>query len=172
MKKLFIASLMLGFSFCGSAQNQNVEELVKRNGFKDIRLGSPADSVKGLEFEKDYVEFKEFPCRLYSVDHPDYKKVGEANVSKVELKVYNGIIYEIIVTTPKDPRIMRGLEKLYGKPIYSLRTESYYWRATDQLSLVYKGHHKEITLTYKSYPVIKQMYADKQKKIEEIAEDF
>jgi hypothetical protein len=172
MSRLLLLSIFLSIGFFGYTQNQNTDELIKRNGFKDIRLGSPVDSIKGIEFEKDIIEIKEFACKLYSVNNPEYKKVGEADVDKVELKVYNGLIYEIIVTTPKDPRIMRGLEKLYGKPIYSLRTESYYWRAADQLSLVYKGHHKEVKLYYKSYPMIKQMYADKKKKIEEIAEDF
>ncbi len=172
MKRLLPLSILLCVAFAGNSQDQNTDELIKRNGFKDIRLGSPVDSIKGAEFEKDFVEFKEFPCKLYSVNNPEYKKVGEADVDRVELKVYNGLIYEIIVTTPKDPRIMRGLTKLYGKPIYSLRTESYYWRAIDQLSLVYKGQHKEVKLYYKSYPMIKLMYADKKKKIEEIAEDF
>ncbi len=171
MRQLFFLLLVWAPLF-GTAQNQNVDELIKRNGYKDIRLGNPVDSIKGSEFKKDFIEFKEFSAKLYEVKNEEYMKVGEAEVDKIELKVYNGLIYEIIVTAHKDPRIMRALEKLYGKPIYSLRSESYYWRAADQLSLVYKGHHKEIKLLYKSYPMIKMMYADKKKKLEEIAEDF
>jgi hypothetical protein len=42
-----------------------------------------------------------------------------------------------------------------------------------QISLIYKGKNKkEVTLTYRSYPMVKLMYADKKKKIEDIAEDF
>jgi len=81
------------------------------------------------------------------------------------------LIYEIDVITVKDPKVMRGLEKSFGKATYSIRTESYYWKG-DSLSLVYKGHHREIKLTYRSGPVISMMYADKGKKIEEVADDF
>jgi hypothetical protein len=151
---------------------QDANELARRNGFKDIKLGSLVDSVKGAEFEKDFVELKEFEARLYEVKNPAYEKIGEADVKRVELKTYRGLIYEIIVTTPKDPRIMRALEKSFGKATYNMRTETYAWRAPDQLSLVYKGQNKEIKLIYKSHPVIKIMYADKKKKVEEIADDF
>lgn len=153
-------------------QGQDVNELARRNGFKDIKLGSSVDSVKGAQFEKDFIELKEFEAKLYEVKNPAYEKIGDADVKSVELKTYKGLIYEIIVTTPKDPRIMRGLEKSYGKATYNLRTETYAWRAPDQLSLVYKGHHKDVKLIYKSHPVIKLMYADKKKKVEEIADDF
>jgi hypothetical protein len=151
---------------------QDANELAKRNGFKDIKLGSLVDSVKGAQYEKDFVELKEFEAKLYEVKNPAYDKIGEADVKSVELKTYKGLIYEIIVTTPKDPRIMRALEKSYGKATYNLRTETYAWRVPDQISLVYKGVHREVKLIYKSHPVIKIMYADKKKKIEEIADDF
>jgi len=166
----FILPVLLLISSLASAQDVN--ELARRNGFKDIKLGSLVDSIKGAVFEKDFVELKEFEAKLYEVKNDTYMKIGDADVKSVELKTYKGLIYEIIVTTPKDPRIMRGLEKSYGKAAYNLRTEHYAWRAQDQISLVFKGHHKELTLTYKSIPVIKMMYADKKKKVEEIADDF
>jgi hypothetical protein len=159
-------------SLATQAIAQDVNELARRNGFKDIKLGTSVDSVKGAEFEKDFVELKEFDAKLYQVKNPAYEKIGEADVKSIELKTYKGLIYEIIVTTPKDPRIMRALEKSFGKAVYNIRTETYGWRAPDQLSLVYKGQHKEIKLIYKSHPVIKIMYADKKKKVEEIADDF
>jgi len=151
---------------------QDVNELGRRNGFKDIKLGSPVDSIKGAIFQKDFVEMKEFEAKLYEVQNPLYEKIGEAVVKSVELRTYKGMIYEIIVTTPKDPRIMRGLEKSFGKATYNIRTETYAWRIPDKISLVYKGHNKELKLMYRSHPVIKLMYADKKKKIEEIADDF
>lgn len=170
MIKYSILLFLLAFGLV--VQGQDVNELARRNGFKDIKLGSSVDSVKGAQFEKDFIELKEFEAKLYEVKNPAYEKIGEADVKSVELKTYKGLIYEIIVTTPKDPRIMRGLEKSYGKATYNLRTETYAWRAPEQLSLVYKGHHKDVKLIYKSHPVIKLMYADKKKKVEEIADDF
>jgi hypothetical protein len=168
MKRLLLPFLLLGILH---SLAQDVSELARRNGFKDIKLGSPIDSVKGAAFQKNLVELKEFEAKLYEVKNEFYKKIGDADVKSVELKAYKGLIYEIIVTTPKDPRIMRGLEKSYGKAAYNIRTENYAWRA-EELSLVYKGHHKEVKLIYKSIPVVKMMYADKKKKVEEIAEDF
>ncbi len=166
----FIFPILLLITF--SVLSQDVNELARRNGFKDIKLGSLVDSVKGAVFQKEFVELKEFEAKLYEVKNDAYKKIGDADVKSVELKTYKGLIYEIIVTTPKDPRIMRGLEKSYGKAAYNLRTEHYAWRAPDQLSLVFKGHNKELKLIYKSIPVVKMMYADKKKKVEEIADDF
>ncbi len=167
MKLLFTLSLFL-IAQMSIAQS----ELAKRNGFKDIKLGMLADSVKGAVFKKEIVAHKEFPAKVYEVAHPEYAKVGSVPVKRIELKTYKGLIYEIIVHTDKDPQIMRGLEKSYGKAIYSIRMETYYWTAPDTLSLIFKGHNKHLALTYRSVPVIKMMYADKGRKIEEIAEDF
>ncbi len=150
---------------------QDATELERRNGFKEIKLGSSIDSVKGVTFKKDIIERKEFQAKVYETEHPDYMLIGDVPVKEISLKVYNGLIYEIDVTTTKDPKVMRGLEKSFGKATYSIRTETYYWKA-ENLSLVYKGHHKEIKLTYRSGPVIRMMYADKGKKIEEVADDF
>jgi hypothetical protein len=150
---------------------QDATELERRNGFKEIKLGSSIDSVKGATFKKDIIERKEFQAKVYETEHPDYMLIGDVPVKEISLKVYNGLIYEIDVITIKDPKVMRGLEKSFGKATYSIRTESYYWKA-ENLSLVYKGHHKEIKLTYRSGPVIRMMYADKGKKIEEVADDF
>ena len=147
-------------------------ELAKRNGFKDIKLGSSVDSVKGTVLIKEFIENKEFPAALYEVQHKDYQRIGTVEVKRIELKAYKGLIYEINVSTAKDPQVMKALEKSYGKAIYSVRDERFYWRATDTLSLVYKGHAKKIELSYRSVPVRKIMYADKGKKIEEIADDF
>ena len=164
---------LVAFTSYFAAGSQDLAELIRRNGFKDIKLGSPVDSVQGAIFEKDITELKEFEAKQYEVRNPAYEKIGEAEVKSVELKSYKGLIYEIIVTTPKDPRIMRGLEKSFGKATYNIRTETYNWHAPRQISLIYKGQNKkEVTLTYRSYPMVKLMYADKKKKIEEIADDF
>src|SRR5882762_10925475 len=149
---------ILSFISALSLKGQDISELMRRNGFKDIKLGSMVDSVNGAMFEKDIIELKEFEAKQYEVKNPAYEKIGEADVNRVELKVYKGLIYEIIVTTPKDPRIMRALEKSYGKATYNIRTETYNWHVHQQISLIYKGKNKkEVTLTYRSYPMVKLM---------------
>jgi hypothetical protein len=50
---------------CSVAYAQDVSELEKRNGFKEIKLGMLIDSVKGAEFKKDLIERKEFATKSY-----------------------------------------------------------------------------------------------------------
>lgn len=150
---------------------QNTSELDRRNGFKDIKLGSPIDSVKDAVLKKEIMEQKIFPAKIYETKHPDYKTIGEVAVKKIELKTYKGLIYEINVFLPKDQRVMQGLEKSYGEATFSVRLHAYYWKA-ENLSLVFKGDGKKIQLTYKSAPMLKMMHEDKSKKVDEVAEEF
>ena len=155
-----------------SAFAQDTDELARRNGFKDIKLGNHIDSVKGTSFKKEGKEKNEFPIKLYTVDNPTYKNIGEVKVKKIELKTYKDFIYEIDVTTEKDTRLMKGMLKSFGEPKYIIVTDTYNWLA-ENLSLTFKNHSKkEILLTYRCYPILKMMLIDKGKKVDDIAEDF
>ncbi len=167
--KQFLSLMLLVITF--SLQAQDLNELERRNGFKEIKLGSSIDSVKGATFKKDIIERKEFQAKLYETEFPAYMTIGDVEVKKISIKTYKGLIYEMDIITVKDPKVMRGLEKSYGKATYSIRTESYYWKG-QTLNLIYKGHRKDIKLTYRSSPVIRMMYEDKGKKVEEVADDF
>lgn len=163
-------SLLLFVSL--SAFAQDTDELARRNGFKDIKLGNHIDSVKGTSFKKEGKEKNEFPIKLYTVDNPTYKNIGEVKVKKIELKTYKDFIYEIDVTTEKDTRLMKGMLKSFGEPKYIIVTDTYNWLA-ENLSLTFKNHSKkEILLTYRCYPILKMMLIDKGKKVDDIAEDF
>src|SRR6185295_1372717 len=169
MRYLLLTGLVL--SFCISAA-QNLAELDRRAGFKDIKLGTHIDSIKGALFKKEIKEKNEFPAKLYEVENEEYKSIGEVKVKKVELKTYKDFIYEIIVITNKDTRLMKGMEKSFGKPVYILTSDTYNWK-TEKLSLTFKDHSKnELRLNYRYYPVLKMMVEDKGKKIDDIAEDF
>jgi len=150
---------------------ENSSELERRNGFKSIRLGIPIDSTLGATFKKDILEKEEFPVKLYLVKNESLKTIGEVKVNGISLKTYKDLIYEIEVTTEKDPRLMNGMEQALGKAAYNVRTQAYHWRAPS-LSLAFIGNKNSLTLIYKSYPVIKMMYEDRGKRIESIAEDF
>ena len=165
--------LLLAFALLASTlQAQDLSELDRRNGFKSLKLGSHIDSIKGASFKKDIKEKNEFPAKLFDVDNEEYKSIGEVKVKKVEVKTYKGFIYEIIVITPKDTRLMKGMQKSFGKPLYILPTDTYNWK-TETLSLTFKDHSKnELRLNYRYYPLIHKMREDKGKKIDEIAEDF
>lgn len=171
MSKNLFLSFLLTHSVAVSFA-QDLAELDRRNGFKDIKLGTHIDSIKGSEFKKEVKEKNEFPAKLYEVENPGYKNIGEVKVKKVELKTYKDLIYEIVVITEKDTRLMKGMVKSFGEPKYILTTDSYNW-LTENLSLTFNDHSRnEIRLRYRSYPILKMMQVDKGKKIEDIAEDF
>jgi hypothetical protein len=168
---LTLACIFCLFHLSALAQGDTTE-LARRNGFKDIKLGTPIDSVKGAEFKKEIKEKNEFPARLYEVENESYTRIGEVKVRKIELKTYKDLIYEIIVITDKDTRLMKGMVKSFGDPKYILVTDTYNW-VTRNLSLTFKDHSRnEIKLTYRCYPLLKMMLTDKGKKIDEIADDF
>lgn len=170
MARVIFVSLFLSFSISSLAQE--LSELEKRNGFKDIKLTMPLDSVKGLKFKKDFKESGEFEAKLFEVDNPDYKMIGEVEVRKLELKSYKGFVYEIIVVTPKDPRIMKALESIYGQAEYDLKKETYFWKGKD-ITLKFRSHSKQqLEMVYNSTLIRKMMKDDKGKKVEAIANDF
>jgi hypothetical protein len=168
--KLRILSLVFfGVSTCFG---QGLSELDKRNGFKDIKLGLSIDSVKGFKLKKEFKERDEFPAKLYEVENVDYEKIGEVKIYKVELKTYKDLIYEINVITDKDERLMKALESLYGKSDYDMKNETYFWK-TDNLILKFSAENKrQLRMLYVSYGIHKMMRDDKNKKVDDIADDF
>lgn len=169
MVKRYLTALLC--LLAGYLYAQDVAELDRRNGFKSIQLGSPIDSVKSVEFKKDIVERKEFAAKVYETEYPDYLTIGEVPVKKLLLHTYKGLIYEIHVYVHKDHRVMQGLEKAFGPATHSLRMDAYYWKS-EKLSLIFKGEGKQIHLTYRSAPMIRQMYADKNQKVTDVSQDF
>lgn len=152
--------------------SQNLSELEKRNGFKDIKLGTVIDSVKGYKLKKEFKEKDEYPAKLFEVEHDDYKMVGEVKVHKIELKTYKDVIYEINVITDKDERLMKALESLYGKSDYDMKNKTYFWKA-ESLILKFKSEGKHrLQMLYISYGVHNKMKADKDQKVDDIANDF
>jgi hypothetical protein len=167
----FLTGLIL-IVFTTSSIAQDISELEKRNGFKGIKLGYPIDSVQGYKLQKEFKERNEFPAKLYDVDHPDYQTIGEVKINKVELKTYKDLIYEIRVVTHKDPRLMKALESLYGEADYDIKNETYFWK-TDNLILKFQSEGKNrLELLYVSLGILKSMKDDKDKKVDDIANDF
>mgnify|MGYP003401776459 FL=1 len=168
MRKFVLPILLISIQ----SFSQDIAELDKRNGFKDIKLGSPIDSVTGYKLQKEFKEKDEFPAKLYNVENPDYEKIGEVKVNKVELKTYNDLIYEIKVVAHKDSRLMKALESLYGKADYDIKNDTYFWK-TENLILKFQSEGKSrLVLLYISYGLHRTMKDDKNKKVEDIANDF
>jgi hypothetical protein len=150
----------------------DLTELDRRNGFKDIKLGMVIDSVAGSKFKKEIKEKGNYPAKLYEIIHPDNSTIGGVAVNKIEVKTYNELIYEISVLTVKDTRLMKGLESALGKPVYDVRDETYTWMGKN-LTLKFKQAHKnQLELLYSSAVIRKMMVDDQKKEIENIANDF
>jgi hypothetical protein len=157
---------------CVNGYGQELTELEKRNGFKNIKLGMVIDSLDGIKLKKEFMEKEEFPAKLYVVEHPDYDKIGEVKVNKIEVKTYQDLVYEISVITNKDQRMMKALESIYGKSDYDLKKETYFWRS-DNLILKFRSHSKNhLELQYTSFIVMRKMKEDKNQKVDDIANDF
>lgn len=173
MRRFYIiCSILISMTTTAFAQDEGETELDRRNGFKTLKLGIPIDSVKGAEFKKDVKEKNEFPVKLYEVNNHEYRNIGEVKVRSVEVKTYKDVIYEITVITHKDTRLMKGMLRTFGEPKYILTSDTYNW-VGKTLSLTFKDHSRnEIKLTYRCFPIIRMMFEDKGKKIDEIAEDF
>lgn len=152
------------------AQKQN--ELERRNGFKDLKLGMPPDSIRGAKFKKEFKERDEFIARLYAVDDPEYEFIGEVPVNRVELKTYKDQIYQIHVITEKDPRLMKALESIYGIADYDMKRETYFWKGKTLVLKFRSFSKKQLEMIYTSYLVLNQMEVDKGKKVQDIADDF
>ncbi len=165
---LSIFILLLIVSYCFAQES----ELDKRNGFKDIKLASSIDSVKGAVFKKDFKEKGHHPAKLYSIDHPDYQSISEVPIKSIEVKTYKSLIYEILVITAKDERLMKGMERALGKPVYNVRDQSYNWSGK-KVGLRFKSHAKnQLQLLYTSNIIHIMMREDKSKKIDDISDDF
>lgn len=164
---IFLLSFIVSATYA-----QDLNELEKRHGFKDIRLGMIADSVTGVKFKKEIREKDEFPARLFVVDHPDYSRIGDVKVKSIELKAYQDLIYEISVIVEKDTRLMKALESIYGKAEYDMKNETYFWK-TENLILKFRSSGKNhLELLYTSFVIHKMMKDDKNKKVDDIANDF
>jgi hypothetical protein len=170
MTRYFFTLALIAFFFQSKAQD--LAELEKRHGFKDIRLGMVADSVKGSKLKKEFKERNEYPAKLYTVDHSDYRRIGEVKVKNVELKAYNDLVYEISLIVDKDTRLIKALESLYGKADYDMKNETYFWK-TESLILKFRSVGKNsLELLYTSFVIHRMMKEDKEKKVDDIANDF
>lgn len=171
MARFTLLFLLITTSF--AVTGQDIAELERRNGFKDLKLGMPVDSVKGEKrFRKEFKEQNEFPSKLYTVENPEYAKIGEISISKVEIKTYKDLVYQIHVITDKDPRLMKALESVYGRADYDMKKETYFWKG-QTLVLLFKSYSRnQLELVYSSYLIMNMMKEDKGKKVEDIADDF
>ncbi len=170
----FFAAIVLLLHYT-TGFSQDLTELEKRHGFKDIRLDTPVDSVAGAKLKKEIKEKLkdlEYSAKLFTVENPDYAQIGEVKVTKIEVKTYKDIIYEICVVAEKDPRLMKALESLYGKANYDMKSEMYFWKTPTVILTFKSADRSHLQLVYTSFNVHKTIKEDKDRKVDDIANDF
>jgi len=152
---------------------QGLEELEKRNGFKDIKLVSSVSSYEGLELKKEEVDDETFPkSTLYTAKKGFYESIGKLKIYELEVLAYKDSIYQIKVITEKDPNLYKGMKKLFGEPEYAYGREQYYWN-TDKLKLAYGSHSRnKIEMIYFSYLMVEKRKQEKKQVVEDIVDDF
>ncbi len=169
--RLFVWLLFISIPAIVNAQG--VEELEKRNGFKDIKLTSVVTEYEGLELKKEAVEDETFPnTTVYTPKKGYYETIGSLKIYDLEVYAYKDSIYQIKVITEKDPNLYKGMKKLFGEPEYGYRNEVYYW-ASPRLKLQYGSYSKnKIEMVYFSYLMVEKRKQEKKQVVEEIADDF
>lgn len=111
MKKLLVYILFL--CFINSAYAQNITQLDKKNGFRDILLG---DSISKFihKFDKEE-DGKGRGYDIYSSKN-SYEYIGYIPIEKVSIFVYKDIIHEVKIFTSLDmyEDVKQVLSKAYG----------------------------------------------------------
>lgn len=100
--------------------SQSIERLEENRGFKEIKLGKSIDEFERF-VKKDSTNIKYFGAMGYDADYAfdipnsDYEKIGESEVFKIFVKVYENKIFEINIIFEKSPEIIELLNIAYGK---------------------------------------------------------
>lgn len=165
--------LLTGFMFLTilSAKSQDLEQLEKRFGFKDIKLETHVNLYPNLEPAKHHKEKTEGVTTFQAVKGA-YPSIGNIRIHQVKVLAYDSMIYEIIVVTEKDANLYKGLEKAFGKPQSTVGYGSYRW-ITDKLSLTFGSHSKsKLEMKYHTFSFKKWVRKEKEDKIEDVSSDF
>ena len=80
--------LIIFFGWALASYGQGVEELDRRNGFKDIKMTSLVSSYEGLEYKKD-IEDEVFPnSKVYVPKKGYYENIGNIKIHELEVMSY------------------------------------------------------------------------------------
>lgn len=171
--KLFTYILFL--AICVGTQHTNAQdlaELERRNGFKDIKLGSDPANYAALKFEKNIISEKGDTLSVYKKSTSAYPSIGGISIKEMEVTTYRDQIFRIYVETEKDQRLYKALVKAFGKPEIAPRDGKYRWR-TPNLRLVFSSSGKSrLLMDYYSYSVAKKIKLDKEDAIIDLSDDF
>ena len=163
---------LIFFALAAPLFGQEMAELDRRGGFKDIKLMSDVESYADLEFKKNYKDGRYPGAKLYKRKKGTYGSVGILEVYDLEVKSYKGQIYEIVVVVQKSMGMYRGLVNAFGEPKHSHRTNKNYWHTKD-IRLNYHINNKDrIVLEYYSLAMEEVRKKEQKERLQELVDDF
>ena len=149
---------------------QTVKELDKRNGFKDIKLLSDVTTYEGLEFSKP---LKNNPGHsIYKAVKGHYETIGDIEILDLVVYAYRNQVYQINVTTRKEEKLFRSLEKTFGKVHTTLVSPNPYWDGEDIKLIYIVDGAKKLTLSYQSKKIKHIIAMDKKKEVDDLTTEF
>lgn len=152
--------------------SQSIEELDKRNGFKDIQMNSSVLDYEGLEYQKDDEHPYYKNIKIYIPKKGYYQSIGSIKIYDMQVLTYGDSIFRIVVTTEKNPDLYKALKNTFGEPEYHLRNKFHHWTGENlRLSYIPVGKDK-LELTYESFLMKDKLKEDEEEEIEEIISDF
>ncbi|MEN8123427.1 MAG: hypothetical protein ABFS35_24030, partial [Bacteroidota bacterium] len=166
--RTFLIFLFTVLGFIGYAQSE--KELDKRNGFKDIKLLSDITTYDGLEYTKP---LKNNPGHsIYKAKKGNYESIGDIDIYNLVVYAYKNQVYQINITTKKEEKLFRSLEKAFGKVNTSLITPNPYWDGENVRLIYIVIGSKKITLSYQSKKIRQIIASDKKKAVENLTTEF
>lgn len=165
-------SLLVLTLLCQVAFSQSIEELDKRNGFKDIQVNTSVLDYAGLEFDKDDEHPYYQLIKVYKAKKGEYESIGSIKIYDLKVLTYRDSVFRIVVTTEKNPDLYKALKSTFGEPEYHLRNKFHHWTGKNlRLSYIPVGKDK-LELTYESFLMKDKLKEDEEEEIEEIMSDF
>lgn len=135
-------------------------------------MASKVTDYPGLNFKKSIKDNIYPDAGLYVAKKGSYQSIGRLKIFSLEVKTYKDEIFEIKVTTEKDPDLYQGLKKVFGEPEFSLVSNTYFWRSAS-VKLTYIANAKgKIEMVYTSIKMRDRLKADQKEVVDVISEDF
>ncbi|HMJ68581.1 MAG TPA: hypothetical protein VK508_06790 [Cyclobacteriaceae bacterium] len=165
-----VIGVILGLVVYATASGQSVEELDKKGGFKEFKIG---DSVS---LYKDKVK----PTKtLENVDSKLYLAKDKVSVKtytgEVELKVYKGKVQEVIVSFKNSSKsdfedLLKSLETLYGE--YSKGKEKSPALSRFEKVYVWTGQKIKLRIGYDENYKLTEMVYSEHDSVDKLKEEF
>lgn len=140
MKKVTILIIFLAIN-TSLVFAQNIKKLDEKNGFKELILGSPYESLKKYLAENPTETDNKEETAMYEVVDSSFFEVGESDINTINARFFKGKLESIIIETKglaNSKEFLHALTLAYGKgEKRNTYIEEYHWDGK-KTSMYYK----------------------------------